>query len=118
MFDAGLVDEIVPNDFTPLNKVKDDELVNKLCPEGKESEEMDTSEEKENEYVVEHSIFNPQVHWKKQVPILGMRFENPKRLKSMLSNYVVKHGYKLCFEKNDGKRLIVLCCKGACTFML
>lgn len=78
---------------------------------------MDTSEEFENE-VEEHHIFNPHVHWKKQVPIIGMRFENPKQLKSMLFNYAVKNGYQLWFEKNDDKRLLVLCCKVTYTFRI
>ncbi|KAL7605223.1 hypothetical protein Lser_V15G17339 [Lactuca serriola] len=47
-----------------------------------------------------------------------MRFQNPKQIKSMLCNYAVKNGYQLWFEKNYSKRLLVLCCKGDCTFRL
>ncbi|CAI9299418.1 unnamed protein product [Lactuca saligna] len=56
--------------------------------------------------------YTQKVQWKKQEPILGMRFENPKKLKSMLCNYAVKNGYQLWFKKNDRKRFLVLCCKG------
>ncbi|CAI9286312.1 unnamed protein product [Lactuca saligna] len=121
MFDAALDDEINGEYCTPLNKTKDDEFLNKLCPGGgeeKKIEEIDNNEEFDNDVLEEHPIFNPHVHWKKQEPILGMRFEDPKQLKSMLCNYAVKNGYQLWFEKNDSKRLLVLCCKGACTFML
>lgn len=36
----------------------------------------------------------------------------------MLCNYVVASGYQLCLKKNDTKRLLVLCCDGACSFRL
>ena len=84
----------------------------------KKVEEMDNSEELDNNVLEEHPIFNHHVHWKKQEPILGMRFEDPKQLKSMLCNCAVKNGYQLWFEKNYSKRLLVLCCKGDCTFRL
>ena len=49
---------------------------------------------------------------------MGMKFENPVQLKEMLCNYAVSNGYQLRFEKNDRKRLLVVCCKGRCTFRL
>ncbi|CAH1437918.1 unnamed protein product [Lactuca virosa] len=64
MFDVGLEDEINGEYCTPLNKTKDDEFLNKLCPEGGEEkmfEEMDNSEELDNDVLEEHHIFNPQV---------------------------------------------------------
>ncbi|CAI9273625.1 unnamed protein product [Lactuca saligna] len=45
------------------------------------------------------------------VPIQGMRFSNPMELKNCLTNYAVKNGYNLYFEKNDSQRLLVRCCK-------
>ncbi|CAH1414773.1 unnamed protein product [Lactuca virosa] len=62
MFDAGLDDEINGKYCTPLNKTKDDEFLNKLCPEGREEkkiEEIDNSEELDNDVLEEHPIFNP-----------------------------------------------------------
>nr|KAJ0214220.1 hypothetical protein LSAT_V11C400175170 [Lactuca sativa] len=122
MFIVGLEDEINGEYCAPLNKTKDDEFLNKLCLEGGEEKnvktQMDNVEELDKDVLKEHHIFNPQVHWKKEVPVLGMRFENPKWLKCVLCNYVVKNGYQLWFEKNDNKRLLVLCCKVACTFRL
>mgnify|MGYP001552563540 FL=1 len=47
----------------------------------------------------EVTTFNENVHWKKQKPVLGMRFENPKQLKHMLCNYVVAKEYQLCYKK-------------------
>ena len=61
MFDAGLEDEINGEYYTPLNKTKDDEFLNKLCPEGgeeKKVEEIDNSEELENDVLEEYPIFN------------------------------------------------------------
>ncbi|CAI9292670.1 unnamed protein product [Lactuca saligna] len=37
-------------------------------------------------------MFNEDISWKKQMPILGMRFTNPKQLKFMLCNYVIANG--------------------------
>ena len=56
--------------------------------------------------------------WKKQLPILGMRFTNPKQLKFMICNYAVANGYQLYFEKNDSKMLLVKCSNRQCTFRL
>nr|KAJ0201464.1 hypothetical protein LSAT_V11C600328760 [Lactuca sativa] len=39
----------------------------------------------------------------KYKPILGMRFQGITRFKSMLYNYVVSNGYRLCYEKMIGK---------------
>ncbi|CAH1445607.1 unnamed protein product [Lactuca virosa] len=61
IFDGGLEDKINGEYCTPLNKTKDDEFLNKLCPEGEEKkvEEMDNSEELDNDVLDEHPIFNP-----------------------------------------------------------
>ncbi|CAI9291984.1 unnamed protein product [Lactuca saligna] len=44
------------------------------------------------------------------------------KLKFCLTNYAVKNGYKLYYEKNDGQRLLVRCCKDSknpsCPFRL
>ncbi|XP_023737650.1 uncharacterized protein LOC111885646 [Lactuca sativa] len=111
---VGLEDEVIDIDKVPLNKTTGDEFLSKLYPP-----EGDTSDnEVEEEDVEIHSIFNPDMQWKRQVPILGMKFESPKQLKNMLCNYAVANGYQLCFKKNDSKRLLVVCCKGACPFRL
>ena len=65
-----------------------------------------------------YTSYDENTYWKKQKPVLGMRFESPKQLKFMLCNYAVAHGYQLCFKKNDNKRLLVKCCNGKCTFRL
>ncbi|CAI9266267.1 unnamed protein product [Lactuca saligna] len=62
--------------------------------------------------------FNEDIPWKKQLPILGMRFTNPKQLIFMICKYVVVNGYQLYFEKNDSKRLLVKCSNGQCTFRI
>ncbi|CAI9302235.1 unnamed protein product [Lactuca saligna] len=64
MFDVGLEDEINGEYWTPLNKTKDNEFLNKLCPEGGEEKnvetQMDNIEELDNNVLKEHLIFNPQ----------------------------------------------------------
>nr|KAJ0202579.1 hypothetical protein LSAT_V11C500261730 [Lactuca sativa] len=54
--------------------------------------------------------FNKDMPWKKQLPILGMRFINPKQLKFKLCNYVVANGCQLYYKKMTVKdyRLIVV----------
>lgn len=96
-------DEIIQDDITQLNKTIDDEFLAKLCPNLGDNGVNDEKEENVNEEV--HATFNPTLHWKQQNPILGMKFENPKQLKSMLCNYDVANGYQLCFSKNDSKSL-------------
>jgi len=82
--------------------------------EGNDEDEMD-----ENDPHPEiHPSYNEDVHWKKQKPILGMRFESPSKMKNMLCNYAVANGYQLCYVKNDSKRLLVNCCSGECPFRL
>ncbi|KAL7608557.1 hypothetical protein Lser_V15G12744 [Lactuca serriola] len=111
---VGLEDKVIDIDKVPLNKTTWDEFLSKLYPL-----EGDTGDnEVEEEDVEIHSIFNPDMQWKRQVPILGMKFESPKQLNNMFCNYDVANGYQLCFKKNDSKRLLVVCCKGACPFRL
>nr|KAJ0186588.1 hypothetical protein LSAT_V11C900504840 [Lactuca sativa] len=69
-----------------------------------------------------YPVHNENQKWDKLVPILGMRFFNPMELKNCLTNYAVKNGYNLYFEKNDSQRLLVRCCKDnknpSCPFRL
>lgn len=79
--DIGLEDEIIPYNFTPLNKTIDDEFMNNLCLDG------ETSDYRKNGVNVDdvlYSTFNPTIHWKKQKQVLGMRVENQGKHKSML----------------------------------
>ncbi|CAI9269970.1 unnamed protein product [Lactuca saligna] len=46
------------------------------------------------------------------VPIIGMKSANPMQLKLCITNYAVKNGYDLWYEKSDHNRLLVKCCKG------
>ncbi|CAI9280430.1 unnamed protein product [Lactuca saligna] len=96
---VGLEYEVIDIDKIHLNMMTGDAFLSKLCPL-----EGDTSDnEVEEEDVEIHSIFNPDIQWKRQVPVLGMKFESPKQLKKMLCNYDVANGYQLCFKKNDSK---------------
>ena len=80
-----------------MNKTRNDVFVSKLCMDdedevGQEHNQVagDIAFDEEcenNPECEEHCIFNKEIPWKKQKPILGMRFENPKQLKHMLCNY-------------------------------
>nr|KAJ0191448.1 hypothetical protein LSAT_V11C800437940 [Lactuca sativa] len=48
-------------------------------------------------------MFNEDIPWKKQLPILGTRFTNPKQLKFMICNYAVANGYQLYLKKTTVK---------------
>ena len=81
-----------------LNKTDDDPFLGKLCVPGGSSDGYEGDEEGEEETGQEPTpIFNPNIGWKMQEPVLGMRFEGPKQLKEMLCNYAVSNGYQLFF---------------------
>ncbi|CAI9290558.1 unnamed protein product [Lactuca saligna] len=110
------VDVDFNEDIVTMNRTKGDEFLNRLCGEDEEGNDNNINDhdghEEDANVTLQHSIFNELVPWKKQIPILGMRFKDLSQLKSMLCNYAVANGYQLCFEKNDRKRLLVKCCKG------
>ncbi|XP_023737242.2 uncharacterized protein LOC111885194 [Lactuca sativa] len=64
----------------------------------KKVEEMDNSEELDNNVLEEHPIFNPQVHWKKQVPNLVMSLRIQNNLRAcyviMLLRMAINYGSK------------------------
>ncbi|CAI9280217.1 unnamed protein product [Lactuca saligna] len=55
-----------------------------------------------------YPIHNENKKWDKMVPILGIRFSNPMKLKFYLTNYAVKNEYNLYYEKNDSQRRYAL----------
>nr|KAJ0211487.1 hypothetical protein LSAT_V11C400221130 [Lactuca sativa] len=64
-------------------------------------------------------IHNENQEWEQMVPVLGMKFSNPLELKLCITNYAVKNGYDLWYEKSDHERLLVKFCKGkGCHFRL
>ncbi|CAI9299908.1 unnamed protein product [Lactuca saligna] len=107
-------------DVVHMNRTSNDPFLSKLCVDDEDANNIvDDDNGREVEVNIQaHSIFNELLQWKKQKPILGMRFKGPGQVKSMLCNYAVANGYQLCFEKNDRTRLLVRCSKGACTFRL
>nr|KAJ0217575.1 hypothetical protein LSAT_V11C300109760 [Lactuca sativa] len=103
---------------TKENEIEDTCYVMSNCQsKGKKANETEDVAEGENRKGDEYDnvpdvkgkpMFNEDIPWKKQFPVLGMRFTNPKQLKFMLCNYVLA----------NGKRLLVKCCDGECTFRL
>ncbi|CAI9268000.1 unnamed protein product [Lactuca saligna] len=107
-------------DVVHMSRTSNDPFLSKLCVDDEDANNIvDDENGREVEVNIQaHSIFNELLHWKKQKPILGMRFKVPGQVKSMLCNYAVANGYQLCFEKNYRTRLLVRCSKSACTFRL
>ncbi|CAI9299781.1 unnamed protein product [Lactuca saligna] len=103
-----------------MSRTSNDPFLSKLCVNDEDANNIvDDENGREVEVNIQtHSIFNELLHWKKEKPILGMRFKGPWQVKSMLCNYALANGYQLCFEKNDRTRLLVRCSKGPCTFRL
>nr|KAJ0193917.1 hypothetical protein LSAT_V11C800435760 [Lactuca sativa] len=97
-------------DVVHMNRTSNDPFLSKLCVDDDDDANniVDDDNGREVEVNIQaHSIFNELLHWKKQKPILGMRFKGPGQVKSMLCNYAVANGYQLCFEKNDRTRLLM-----------
>ncbi|CAI9266213.1 unnamed protein product [Lactuca saligna] len=75
----------------------------------------DDDEEEANNGKLKDVVFpidNENQEWEQMVPVLGMKFSNPLELKLCITNYAVKNGYDLWYEKSDHERLLVKCCKG------
>ncbi|CAI9286024.1 unnamed protein product [Lactuca saligna] len=90
---------------------KKDMFLNKLCLNDEEEEDS-TAEQLPPVY----PVHNSKQQWDQMAPMLGMKFTNPSELKHCLTNYAVKHGYDLWYEKNDKNRLLLKCCKGLVTY--
>ncbi|CAI9266035.1 unnamed protein product [Lactuca saligna] len=103
------------DDYIPsLDKTIGDEFLHRvsgMCKDINDEAETDEVETKNGDDKPVYPIHNENQKWDKMVPILGMRFSNPMELKNCLTNYAVKNGYNLYFEKNDSQRLLVRCCK-------
>nr|KAJ0228597.1 hypothetical protein LSAT_V11C100013270 [Lactuca sativa] len=103
------------DDYIPsLDKTIGDEFLHRvsgMCKDIDDEAETDEVETKNGDDKPVYPIHNENQKWDKMVPILGMRFSNPMELKNCLTNYAVKNGYNLYFEKNDSQRLLVRCCK-------
>ncbi|XP_023766738.1 uncharacterized protein LOC111915301 [Lactuca sativa] len=91
-----------------VNKTVGDDFLNKLS--GKLSDDDEPNDGKDEKVVF--PVHDENQAWDKMMPILGMKFANPMQLKLCLTNYVVKNGYDLWYEKSDHNRLLVKCCKG------
>nr|KAJ0208052.1 hypothetical protein LSAT_V11C500289790 [Lactuca sativa] len=100
-----------------FDKTDGDEFLNKLCGKpivnSNQEEVNDAADDEvsdEDDEVV-FPVFDEKQEWDKMVPVLGMKFSNPLELKLCLTNYAVKNGYDLWFEKNDHQKLLAKCCK-------
>ncbi|CAI9268441.1 unnamed protein product [Lactuca saligna] len=67
----------------------------------------DDDEEEANNGKLKDVVFpvhNENQEWEQMVPVLGMKFSNPLELKLCITNYAVKNGYDLWYEKSDHER--------------
>ncbi|CAI9280361.1 unnamed protein product [Lactuca saligna] len=111
--DSQLSDDIPyeheADDYIPsFDKTIGDEFLHRvsgMCKDINDEAETDEVETKNGDDKPVYPVHNENQKWDKMVPILGMRFSNPMELKNCLTNYAVKNGYNLYFEKNDSQRL-------------
>ncbi|CAI9297880.1 unnamed protein product [Lactuca saligna] len=98
-----------------LDKTVGDEFLHRVSGTSKDkNDELETDEVKTNngDDKPVYPVHNENQKWDKMVPILGMRFSNPMELKICLTNYAVKNGYNLYYEKNDSQRGQLLAAMG------
>ncbi|CAI9285981.1 unnamed protein product [Lactuca saligna] len=100
----------VDEEVHTFNKTIGDDFLNKLSVIGKLSDDDEHNDGKDDKVVFPVHDENQELD--KMVPILGMKFANPMQLKLCITNYTVKNGYDLGYEKSDHNRLLVKCCKG------
>ncbi|CAI9287507.1 unnamed protein product [Lactuca saligna] len=118
--DSQLSDDIPyeheADDYIPsLDKTIGDEFLHRvsgMCKDINDEAETDEVETKNGDDKPVYPVHNENQKWDKMVPILGMRFSNPMELKNCLTNYAVKNGYNLYFEKNDSQRGQLLAAMG------
>ncbi|KAL4582793.1 hypothetical protein LXL04_007352 [Taraxacum kok-saghyz] len=110
--------------FKPTLNSCDDPFLNLLCDEsllrsGIDRMRADTSQPESNETEhphfnevgVEYRVHDPSMAWDQMRPVLGDYYESTEQLKFALTNYAVKNGYQLYFEKRDRIRVIAKCGK-------
>ncbi|CAI9261002.1 unnamed protein product [Lactuca saligna] len=83
-----------------FNKTVGDDFLNKLS--GKLSDDDEPNDGKDEKVVF--PVHDENQAWDKMMPILGMKFATPMQLKLCLTNYAVKNGYDLWYEKSDHNR--------------
>ncbi|CAI9264623.1 unnamed protein product [Lactuca saligna] len=100
----------VDEEVHTFNKTVGDDFLNELSGIGNLSDD-----DEPNDFIDDKVVFpvhDEKQEWDKMVPVIGMKFANPIQLKLCVTNYVVKNGYDLWYEKSDHNRLLVKCCKG------
>lgn len=126
--DIGFVD-FSEETFKPTLNSCDDPFLNLLCdesllrsgidrmkadtgePDSKETEQPHINEVNQEHLGVEYRVHDPSMPWDEMRPVLGDCYESPEQLKFALTNYAVKNGYQLYFEKSDRIRVIAKCGK-------
>nr|KAJ0224821.1 hypothetical protein LSAT_V11C100031440 [Lactuca sativa] len=93
-----------------FDKIVGDPFLDKLSGHISDDEEEEANNGKYKDVVF--PVHNENQEWEQMVLVLGMKFSNPLELKSCITNYAVKNGYDLWYEKSDHQRLLVKCCKG------
>ncbi|KAI3765597.1 hypothetical protein L2E82_15635 [Cichorium intybus] len=97
-----------------FDKTTDDKFLNKLVCDSNIKNEVNKDDEPNTEdgQGVVFPVHDENQEWETMVPIIGMKFSNPMELKNCVTNYAVKNGYDLWYEKTDCNRLLVKCGKG------
>ncbi|KAL4560719.1 hypothetical protein LXL04_032873 [Taraxacum kok-saghyz] len=110
--------------FKPTLNSCDDPFLNLLCdesllrsvidrmradtgePDLKETEQPQINEVNQEQVGVEYRVHDSSMPWDEMRPVLEDCYESPEQLKFALTNYAVKNGYQLYFEKSDRIRII------------
>ncbi|KAL4567396.1 hypothetical protein LXL04_022980 [Taraxacum kok-saghyz] len=66
-------------------------------------------EENQEQVGVEFRDHDPTADWREMKPELGECYEPPAQLRIALTNFAVRGGYQIYFEKSDRNRVIAKC---------
>ncbi|KAI3522856.1 hypothetical protein L1887_00908 [Cichorium endivia] len=107
-------EHVADQEVHSFDKTTDDKFLNKLVRHSNIKSEVNKDDEPNTEDAqgVVFPVHDENQEWDTMVPILGMKFSNPIELKNCVTNYAVKNGYDLWYEKTDCNRLLVKCGKG------
>ncbi|CAI9284255.1 unnamed protein product [Lactuca saligna] len=85
-----------------FDKTVGDPFLDKLSGHVSDDDEEEAKNGKLKDVVF--PIHNENQEWEQMVLVLGMKFSNPLELKLCITNYAVKNGYDLWYEKSDHER--------------
>ncbi|KAL4592317.1 hypothetical protein LXL04_005308 [Taraxacum kok-saghyz] len=113
--------------FVPPPNMLEDPFLNRLCdkkmllrsidamgneqngPDVNQADHAHMDEENEEQVGVEFRVHDPTANWREMKPQLGECYDSPAQIRFALTNYAVRGGYQIYFEKSDRNRVIAKC---------